>query len=97
MMKKIHTFDNIIEDFQDSSSKEKMENNNVSVNRQSTNVTAKCSSRQHKSTANFPTRLHFMLSELKKDKLNDIACWQPHGRSFIVNKTKHFENEILPR
>lgn len=46
--------------------------------------------------ATFPARLHFMLSEMKRDGLEHIACWHPHGRSFVVKNPKEFESTILP-
>lgn len=46
--------------------------------------------------ANFPTKLHFMLSEMERDGLDHIAGWQPHGRAFTVKNTKEFETKILP-
>jgi HSF-type DNA-binding len=46
--------------------------------------------------ANFPAKLHYMLSEIKRDRLDHIISWLPHGRSFMVHKQKEFEQEILP-
>ena len=28
----------------------------------------------------FPVKLHYVLEEVKKDGLDDIVSWQPHGR-----------------
>jgi hypothetical protein len=45
---------------------------------------------------NFPVKLHFMLSELETDGMDDIVSWQPHGRSFLVRKQMHFVGKVLP-
>jgi hypothetical protein len=45
---------------------------------------------------NFPVKLHYMLSELESDGLDDIVSWQPHGRCFVVHKQKEFVDKILP-
>lgn len=47
----------------------------------------------------FPMTLHRCLMDLESDaNLRDIANFiLPHGRSFIVNDTKRFETELLPR
>jgi HSF-type DNA-binding len=46
---------------------------------------------------NFPVKLHYMLGELKRDGLDHIVSWQPHGRCFIVHNQKEFEQKILPK
>jgi hypothetical protein len=45
---------------------------------------------------NFPVKLHFMLSELETDGMDDIVSWQPHGRSFLVHKQMQFVEKVLP-
>eukprot|EP00562_Extubocellulus_spinifer_P008186 CAMPEP_0178503860 /NCGR_PEP_ID=MMETSP0696-20121128/18271_1 /TAXON_ID=265572 /ORGANISM="Extubocellulus spinifer, Strain CCMP396" /LENGTH=435 /DNA_ID=CAMNT_0020133029 /DNA_START=199 /DNA_END=1506 /DNA_ORIENTATION=- len=45
----------------------------------------------------FPVRLHNMLSGVEADGRTDIVSWQPHGRSFLVHKTKEFTDEIMPQ
>lgn len=45
---------------------------------------------------NFPTKLHFALSEIERDGLGHIVSWQPHGRCFLVRDQKRFVKEILP-
>jgi hypothetical protein len=45
---------------------------------------------------NFPVKLHFMLSELETDGMDDIVSWQPHGRSFLVHKQMPFVEKVLP-
>lgn len=45
---------------------------------------------------NFPVKLHFMLSELETDGMDDIVSWQAHGRSFLVHKQMHFVDKVLP-
>lgn len=48
------------------------------------------------SESNFPVKLHYMLSDMEGDGLDHIVSWQPHGRSFTVNKPKEFVEKILP-
>lgn len=45
---------------------------------------------------NFPEKLHYVLQDMEKDCLENIASWQTHGRCFVVHDTKRFEKEILP-
>jgi hypothetical protein len=45
---------------------------------------------------NFPIKLHYMLSELETDGMDDVVSWQPHGRSFIVHKQPQFVEKLLP-
>jgi hypothetical protein len=45
---------------------------------------------------NFPVKLHYMLSELEKDGMDDIVSWQPHGRCFLVHKQQQFVEQVLP-
>jgi hypothetical protein len=44
---------------------------------------------------NFPVKLHYMLSELEIDGMDDIVSWQPHGRCFLVHKQQEFVNKVL--
>lgn len=44
--------------------------------------------------ANFPTKLHDMLS---REEFQDVIAWAPHGRSFRVLKPKAFESRVLTR
>jgi HSF-type DNA-binding len=46
--------------------------------------------------ANFPEKLHYMLKEIKRDGLDHIVSWLPHGRGIMVHKQKEFEKDILP-
>jgi hypothetical protein len=46
--------------------------------------------------SNFPVKLHFMLSELETDGMDDIISWQPHGRCFLVHKQLDFVEKVLP-
>jgi hypothetical protein len=46
--------------------------------------------------SNFPERLHYVLSDMKKDGLQHVASWQPHGRCFVVHDQKLFVEKILP-
>lgn len=50
----------------------------------------------NKATTNFPVKLHYMLSELEKDGLDDIISWQPHGRCFVIHKQQELVDKILP-
>jgi hypothetical protein len=45
---------------------------------------------------NFPVKLHYMLTELENDRMDDIISWQPHGRSFLVHKQQQFVEQVLP-
>jgi hypothetical protein len=45
---------------------------------------------------NFPIKLHYLLSDLEIDGLDDIVSWQPHGRCFVVHKKQEFMENILP-
>jgi HSF-type DNA-binding len=54
------------------------------------------SSLRSNAAENFPVKLHYMLGELKRDGLEHIVSWQPHGRCFIVHNQKEFEQKILP-
>jgi hypothetical protein len=44
---------------------------------------------------NFPVKLHYMLSELETDGMDDIVSWQPHGRCFLVHKQQDFVDKVL--
>jgi hypothetical protein len=46
--------------------------------------------------SSFPERLHYVLSEMEKDGLQDVASWQSHGRSFVVHDQKLFTEKVLP-
>jgi HSF-type DNA-binding len=59
-------------------------------------VLAAASEGSNRSDQNFPVKLHYMLSELEADGLDDIVSWQPHGRCFVVHKQKEFVEKILP-
>lgn len=45
---------------------------------------------------NFPVKLHYMLTELENDGMDDIVSWQPHGRCFLVHKQQRFVEQVLP-
>jgi hypothetical protein len=45
---------------------------------------------------NFPVKLHYMLTELEIDGMDDIVSWQPHGRGFLVHKHQLFVEKVLP-
>lgn len=44
----------------------------------------------------FPYKLHYMLTELETDGMDDIVSWQPHGRCFLVHKQQQFVDQVLP-
>jgi len=44
---------------------------------------------------NFPTILYKVLMDARSDGREDIICFHPHGRSFIVNDIKKFERELM--
>jgi hypothetical protein len=46
-------------------------------------------------TTPFPLKLHEMLDTVRADGMEHIVSWQPHGRCFVVHKTKEFV-ELLP-
>jgi hypothetical protein len=50
-----------------------------------------------RSGRNFPMKLHECLTELEQQGLRHIAGFQPHGRSFLVNKPQEFMEQVLPR
>lgn len=45
----------------------------------------------------FPVRLHNMLSGVEAQGLTHIVSWQPHGRSFLVHKSREFTDHIMPQ
>jgi hypothetical protein len=45
----------------------------------------------------FPWKLHIMLDHMESDGDKAIACWQSHGRAFIVNKPKEFVLNVMPQ
>jgi HSF-type DNA-binding len=62
------------------------------------NIRSFASSRiSHSVDSNFPAKLHYMLEEIRRDGLEHIISWMPHGRCFIVHEQKEFEKEILPK
>jgi hypothetical protein len=46
---------------------------------------------------NFVVQLHSILDELENDGLDTIACWQPHGRAFIVKNADELVSRILSK
>lgn len=44
----------------------------------------------------FPERLQYVLQEMAKDGYDDVACWLPHGRAFIIHKPEVFARDFLP-
>lgn len=47
-------------------------------------------------TTPFPWKLHEMLDDVSDLNDNNVVCWQPHGRAFMVHCTKEFVNRIMP-
>ena len=45
----------------------------------------------------FPRLLHTMLSKSEEGGYNDIASWQPHGKSFLIHDRKRFVREVMPK
>jgi hypothetical protein len=45
----------------------------------------------------FPLKLHELLDTIEADGHADVLSWQPHGRSFRVQKAKEFLTTIMPR
>lgn len=45
----------------------------------------------------FPVKLHGMLDRIEADGLAHVVSWQPHGRCFVVHKTKEFVNHVMPK
>ena len=45
----------------------------------------------------FPVKLHSMLDRIEADGLAHVVSWQPHGRCFVVHKTKEFVNHVMPK
>mmetsp|Transcript_4733 Transcript_4733/g.6899 ORF Transcript_4733/g.6899 Transcript_4733/m.6899 type:complete len:389 (-) Transcript_4733:79-1245(-) len=45
----------------------------------------------------FPVKLHSMLDMIEADGLAHVVSWQPHGRCFVVHKTKEFVNHVMPK
>jgi HSF-type DNA-binding len=50
----------------------------------------------HAVVASFPEILHYMLNEIKRDGLDHIVSWLPHGRCIMVHKQKEFEHDVIP-
>lgn len=48
-------------------------------------------------TAPFPLKLHRLLETAEKEQVSDIVSWLPHGRAFIVRKSKDFVSQVLPK
>jgi hypothetical protein len=45
----------------------------------------------------FPVKLHRALCEIESMGMSDIACWSPHGFSFLVHKPQAFVDSVLSR
>lgn len=45
----------------------------------------------------FPVKLHSMLDMIEADGLANVVSWQPHGRCFVVHRTKEFVNHVMPK
>ncbi len=52
--------------------------------------------RPNRGEQNSPLKLHYMLSELEIDGMDNIVSWQPHGRRFLVHKQAQFIEQVLP-
>ena len=45
----------------------------------------------------FPVVLYTLLSEASLFGFSDIISWQPHGRSFLIHRSKEFVRDIVPK
>jgi hypothetical protein len=45
----------------------------------------------------FPSVLHKLLEHAEEEAYEDIVCWLPHGRAFIVRDTARFTLEVMPQ
>ena len=45
----------------------------------------------------FPWKLHEMLEAVAGESLENVVCWQPHGRAFVVKDPKQFVEKVLHR
>jgi len=45
----------------------------------------------------FPVKLYSMLEGVEQEGLDYIVSWQPHGRCFIVHRSKEFVEDVMPR
>jgi hypothetical protein len=50
----------------------------------------------HSGEESFPYKLHYMLTELEIDGMDNIVSWQPHGRCFLVHNQMAFVEKVLP-
>jgi len=44
----------------------------------------------------FPSRLHYVLTELEGDGLADIISWEADGTSFRIHDKDRVEKEVIP-
>jgi len=47
--------------------------------------------------AKFPSRLHYVLSQMEQDGLDGIMSWQPDGASFKIHDRDRLVSEVLPK
>jgi len=47
-------------------------------------------------SVSFPIKLHSVLDQVEADGLTHVVSWQPHGRAFVVHKSKEFVETVLP-
>jgi len=45
----------------------------------------------------FPHKLYRMLEEAEKDGMDDIACFSPHGKAFLIHKPREFLSDLMPK
>jgi len=44
----------------------------------------------------FPWKVHDMLEKADADGIEDIVCWIPHGRAFMVHRPQEFVEQVMP-
>jgi hypothetical protein len=76
--------------------KEKQNEAVVHVYHDHANEVSENTEESHSGEESFPYKLHYMLTELETDGMDDIVSWQPHGRCFLVHKQKEFVEQVLP-
>jgi hypothetical protein len=82
----------VAHNYHDHSTEEKVDDNKIVEDKPATEG----QSESNRVEQNFPVKLHYMLSELESDGMEDIIAWQPHGRCFVVHRQNDFVEKILP-
>jgi hypothetical protein len=82
----------VVHNYHDYSTEEKVDDNKIVEDKPATEG----QSESNRVEQNFPVKLHYMLSELESDGMEEIIAWQPHGRCFVVHRQNDFVEKILP-